>query len=472
MILFLMSKLKTIFIIIFLISVGCLFAQTSTLKGIAPEYAGMEMTVYTFSDFISEEKVEVGKIKFQNDGTFSASVDLPYTALCFTEFDIYQAMIYVEPGKTYELQFPPRQQKQEAQKRNPFFKLLPVWLRINNQSGDDLNLLIKNFEAEFSVLENNYFYDIYEKHSKASVEAVRAELQNKFPKTENKFFEDHKKYRMGNLEYALHQGKSSEFVANYFGKVSPRVQVPAYYNLFNQLFTNYFSFLGNSIHDQKITGLVNSGDMQELESYLSVKNTWNTDVCRLVILRALKDAFYSGQFSKTAIVHSLSQVEDSNWSDKCKLIAKNILRKITYLSPGTNAPKILLTRINGQKISLDEYKGIYIYLHFTDLRNPVCSQHMEALKPIAEQFKNNLLVIFITEGKTPEAEARKWTGVFTTTTDEGKASYKVKTFPTSYLINREGKILASPALNPLNGFESQFRQILEKERIEKLREGN
>ena len=464
-----MSKLKTIFFLIFLISTGSLFAQTSTIKGIASEYAGMEMPVYSFSDFISEEKVEVGKIRFQADGTFSVAINLPYTAVCFTEFDIYQAMIYVEPGKSYEIQFPPRQKQSEVQKRNPFFSLVPVWFKIVNQQSDDLNLLIKNFETEFRILEDKHFYDIYEKRMKSAVELVKTELQNKFPKIENRFFEDHKKYRMGNLEFAFNQGKSTEFVNSYFGKVNPRMQVPAYCDLFNQVFANYFSFLGNSLHDQKITGLVNSGNMLELEKYLSEKNGWNADACQLIILKSLKDAYYSGQFSKTSIAGALRQVDDSNWPEKYKLIAKNILQKMTYLLQGTKAPEISLTRVNGQKMSIGEYRGSFVYLHFTDLQNPVCRQHMEALKPVADQYKTNLTVIFVTEGKTPETEVRKWTGVFATTTDEGKVAYKVKTFPTSYLIDREGKLIASPALNPLNGFESQLRQILEKERIDKLR---
>ncbi|HBL75176.1 MAG: hypothetical protein A2W90_05860 [Bacteroidetes bacterium GWF2_42_66] len=464
-----MSDLKIIFLLIFLLSAGSLFAQTSTIKGVASEYAGMEMPVYTYSDFISEEKVEVGKIHFQADGSFSAGINLPCTMVCFTELDIHQGMIYVEQGKSYEIQFPPRQKQSEAQKRNPFFSLLPVWLKILNQQNADLNLLIKNFETEFRVLEDKHFYNIYEKRSKASVELVKTELQKKFPKTENRFFEDHKKYRIGNLEYALNQGKSIEFVNYYFGKVSPKMQIPAYVNLFNQVFANYFSFLGNSVHDQKITGLVNSGDIRALEEYLSEKNGWNTDACQLVILKSLKDAYYSGQFSKTSVAGALAQVADSNWPDKYKLIAKNIWQKITYLLPGTKAPELQLTRINGQKTSPGEFCGSFVYLHFTDLQNPVCRQHMEALKPIADQYKTNLTVIFITEGKTPETEARKWTGVFTTTTDEGKAAYKVKTFPSSYLLGRDGKLAASPALNPLNGFESQLRQILEKERIKKLK---
>jgi len=465
-----MNKLKNIFFLFLLLLPVYLSAQPSVIKGVAPEYAGLTLPVYTYSDFISEEKTEVGKIVFLPDGKFSVTINLPYTAVCFTEFDIYQAMIYVEQGKTYEIQFPPRKKQTDAQKRNPFFKLLPVWFKIINQTDDDINLLIKNYETEFRVWEDKYFYDIYEKHSGASLDLVRTELQKKFPKTENRFFEDHKKYRIGNLEYALNQGKSKEFTDSYFGKVSPKLQLPAYTNLFNQVFTNYFSFLGNSDHDKKITGMINSGDIGNLEKYLSERNGWNTDICRLIILKSLKDAYYSGQFSKQAIIRAIRQVP-SDWPEKYKMIAQRILQKIVYLAAGTESPDLQLTRNNGQKLSLDEFRGSYVYLHFTDLQNPVCRQHMEALKPVADQYKGQLVVLFITEGKTPEPETRKWTGIFAPSDEKCKNDYKVKTFPTSYLIGRDGKLVASPALNPLNGFESQFRNILEKERVEKLREG-
>lgn len=466
-----MSKRNSFLFLILIVFKLTVFAQTSTIKGIAPEYAGQEMPVYTFSDFISEEKVEVGKISFKADGNFSTSINLQNTAVCFAEFDIHQAMIYVEPGKTYEVQFPPFQKQSEAQKRNPFFKLIPVWFRIVNQSDDDLNMKIKNFEAEFRILEDKYFYDIYEKRSKASIELVRAELLKKFPETTNKYFEAHKKYRIGNLEFALNQGKSPEFVNAYFGKVSPQMQLPAYTNLFDQVFSNYFSYLGNSVHDQQITGLINSGDANSLEKYLTEKNEWNKGFCQLIILKSLKDAFYSGQFSKTAIINSYRQIAEINWPEMYKRIAKNILQKITYLAEGSVAPAFLLGAANGQKITLNELKGKFVYLHFTDLQNPVCKQHMDALKPIADQFKDHLVVVFITEGKTPATETQKWTGVFASSTEKVKTDYRVKTFPTSYLINREGKLVASPALNPMNGIGSQLRQILEKERIEKLRGG-
>lgn len=464
-----MSKFIIILFLVLNLPKLSILAQTSTIKGRAPEYAGTETPVYTFSDFISEEKTEVGKIHFQADGQFSLSIKLTNTVVCFSEFGVYQAMIYVEPGKTYEIQLPLRQQQSEAQKRNPFFKLIPVWIQIVNQTDDDLNLKIKDFEAEFRILENKYFYDIYEKQSRASIELIQAELLKKFPVTTNTFFETHKKYRIGNLEYALNQGKSSDFIDDFFGKTNPKMQVPAYTNLFQQIFANYFSFLGNSVHDKKITELVNSGDIQLLETYLVEKNGWNTEFCRLLILKSLKDAYYSGQFSKQAIIHAYQKISALNWSTKYKQIAGNILKQITYLTVGSEAPKIEFMLNNEKKSSLADFRGHFVYLHFTDLQNPVCRQHMEALKPIADQFKTQLDVIFITEGKVTVQETQKWTGIFTTSTEELKTAYKVKTFPTSYLIDRQGNLIASPALNPLNGLTSQLRQIFEKERIEKLR---
>lgn len=466
------SMNKLVFTFFVLLSAVEIMAQSAILKGRAPEYAGMELPVFTYSDFISEEKTEAGKIRFQSDGTFSCTINIASTSVYFTEFDVYQASLYMESGKTYELLFPPRQQKTEAQKRNPFFNPIPVWFMINNQAADELNLQIKNFETDFRQLEDKYFFDIYEKRLKSSLQLVQSELAQKFPKTENRYFEEYKKYRLANLEFALHQGKSAEFVSKYFGKAATQLQLPAYTNLFNQVFTNYFSFLGNSLHDQKITGLVNSGKITDLEIYISEKNGWNQDASQLIILRALKDAYHSGQFSKQAVLSSLKQASESNWPDKYKQIARNILQKTSYLMPGSNVPYVNFSRTDGQLISLDQYKGKYVYLHFTDLQNPICRQHLDALSPIALQYKINLAVIFVTDGKPTEAQARQYTGTFVSTNDKGKAAWKVKTFPCSYLIGRDGKILQSPALNPMNGFESQLRQLLEKERIEKLRNGN
>ncbi len=464
---------KTVYLLCILISLfaGKVLAQSATLKGRAPEYAGMELPVFRYVDFISEEKAELGRIRFQQNGSFSAVIKLPSTMVCFAEFDVYQASLYMEAGKTYELQFPPRQQKSEAQKRNPFFNPMPVWFLIVNQQPDDLNLLIKNFETEFRRLEDKYFYDIYEKRLKSSLQLVQNELLQKFPKTENRYFEEYKKYRLANLEFALHQGRSAEYVSKYFGNVKPMMELPAYTNLFNQIFTNYFSFLGNSLHDQKITTLVNSGDVNTLENYLAEKNGWTPEACRVIILRSLKDAYYSGQFSKQAIIGSLKQACEGNWPDMYKQIARNILQKISYLIPGSELPRVSFVRADGQSFSLEQFKGKFVYLHFTDLQNPVCRQHLEALNPIAEQLKNNLVVVLVNEGKVAATEATKYNGTFVTTDEKGKAAWKVKTFPTSYLIGRDGKILQSPALNPMNGIDSQLRSLLEKERIEKLRSG-
>lgn len=291
------NRFFAIFFLILLFP-GFAISQTSILKGKATEYSGLSIPVFTYFDFISEEKTELGKIVFQADGSFSVKLELKETRMCFVGFDTYQAMIYVEPGKVYEIQLPPKKERTVAQKRNPFFKPFPVWFKIINQAEDDLNLKIKQFEQVYRELEDQYFNDIFVKQSNAAVLKVQEQLREQFPKTECNFFEDHKKYRMGNLEFALHQGKSNEFVLKYFGRMTPRMQLLAYQTLFNQVFNNYFSFLGNSIHGQKIKSLINVGDVTALQKYLVEKNAWTSEICQLVILKGLRDAYHSGQFSK------------------------------------------------------------------------------------------------------------------------------------------------------------------------------
>lgn len=462
---------NSFFLVVFLILLfpELAVSQSVILKGKAVEYSGLSISVFSYSDFISEEKTELGEITFQTDGSFSLKLDVKETRMCFAEFETYQAMIYVEPGKTYEIKLPPRKERTDAQKRNPFFKPFPVWFKIINQSEDDLNLKIKQFELAYRELEDQHFNDIFVKKSSAAVSNVQEQLRKQFPKTECKFFEDHKKYRMGNLEFALHHGKSNEFVLKYFGRMSPRIHLLAYQTLFNQVFNNYFSFLGNSIHGQKIKSLINTGDVVALEKYLIERNAWTSEICQLVILKGLRDAYHSGQFSKKSVINMLEQIIGGKWNAEYKNTAGFILKKITYLMNGSAAPDFTVKKINGQVFSLSAHKGKIVYLHFTDLQNPVCQQHMEALNLIAKKYTQHLVVITLLENEIGDEQLKKCAGICAMANEKLKGRYKVKTLPSSFLIDRNGILIDSPALNPLNGVDGRIGKIMEQERIEKLR---
>ncbi|MBC8003871.1 MAG: hypothetical protein H7X84_00240, partial [Verrucomicrobia bacterium] len=101
------KNIKSALIILCLLIAGKAFAASIKITGKAPEYAQNSIELNTFHDFISEQHIRLGTIRFNAQGAFELEFNLEKTSLCFANFDGYHGMIYLEPGKSYELVFPP-----------------------------------------------------------------------------------------------------------------------------------------------------------------------------------------------------------------------------------------------------------------------------------------------------------------------------------------------------------------------------
>lgn len=464
--------LKSFLVVLCLLIAAGSIAAPVKIFGKAPQYAQNTIDLYSLHDFITEEKIKLGTIRFDAQGSFELSTDLGQTTMCYADFDGYQGMIYLEPGKNYELLFPPKRNLTPAQKRNPFLKPEPILFGIKDPADNDLNVLIQNFEMAYSTYENKYFDQIFLNQSGALVDTMKHLLDKEFPKTNNPLFEAHKTFRKANLEFALHQGKSAAFMDAYFKETKPINNLTAYGVLFNQVFVNYFNQLSNSTQHASVAGLINASNLPQLDAYFQDKLHFNKELSHLILLKSMKDAYYSKSFPKTSILKMLDQVKESNWSDYEKKTAQLIREKLTYLSSGTRPPSISLTDQAGHAVRLEDYPNTYIYLHFTDPVNIICKQHLDALKTVADRYKGNLVIINVIPDFKNFKNEKGWAGLFTTSSSNLESTYKVKTFPTSFLIGKDGRLLLSPAPNPIDGLDRQIGQILKNDHIREMQKSN
>ena len=432
-------------------------AQAVRLSGSAPEYRGSEISLYTQEDLITGERKIAGRIRFDDQGAFNTTLNLSGTTAIFADFGIYHAFFFAEPGHTYSPEFPPRKEKTEAQKRNPFFEPDHIWLHTGTRD-DDLNRRIRQFEAVFQTLENRFFNSIYLSRSRNAFETLQEELNRQISPSGNAFVEAHRKYRLATLEFALYQGHSDAFIEKHFAANQPLPQLPAYTDLFNQLFTNYFSFIGNSIRGDEFMRLVHTGTLEQLRQYLTTGKNWSAPFTRQVILKGLNDAWHSGQFSKNAIEKHLKEIVASNWPASDKAIAERVLRKASHLAPGTMAPDLELVTTDGKRMKLSDLRGQTVYLHFTDPENPICRQHLEALNIIHQNFNQAFTIVTVLVRRNT-GQPLSLPGLITTTQANIRSLYDVVTYPTSYLIDKDGKLLYSPAYNPMNDLEVQLRSL-------------
>ena len=444
-----------------------------SISGYEPDYKGYKMEFYRYADAISEEKVVLASFIIAGDGSFQTSFELDETTYCLSDFDAYRASLFLVPGKNYTVIFPPQKKIPDSQKRNPFFKADNISFALKNEGEQELNRLIQNFETAYLKEESRYFNQIYHQKSKAAADSLQSRLQKLFPETGNQYFENYKFYRLAFAEFALHQGQTGDFVQKYFVRHQPNLQIPPCDKLFEQLFSNHFLFEANKVQGEKFKRLVAQSDLQGIEDYLVIQNKWDKNLGRLVILQAVNDAYFQGQFSQAGLVRLLDKIAASGWEADKKAIAVRLKNKLVYLSPGSNAPDFAMTDFSGKEHRLDEFGGKYLYLNFTRVSNPIARQHLDELKKFAPNFAGELQIINLIMPEEADKKEliiqQKWPGDFYVVDEKVADKYKVANFPTAYLVGKNGKLVWSPAPNPMDGFEQRFINLLKRNRVEELR---
>lgn len=132
------------------------------------------------------------------------------------------------------------------------------------------------------------------------------------------------------------------------------------------------------------------------------------------------------------------------------------------LGEGKPAPAFTLTDNTGKKVSLSDFKGKVVYLDFWGTWCPPCMREMREFAPaLKKQFEGRDVVFLYVSVNDPEP---KWQQTlasqhFTSpnsvhlrsaTTAEAEA-YQVTSFPTYFLIGRDGRFLKVNAHRPSDG---------------------
>ncbi|RKD91383.1 peroxiredoxin family protein [Mangrovibacterium diazotrophicum] len=450
-------------------------AQTQAVRifGNAPDYAGRKIALQVSNDPVSDHTETLVELNILPDGSFDESVLINQTTCCFATFDRWKAVIYLQPTQSYELVFPPSQPLTEQEKRNPFFRSSEIAFGLKDLPESDINRLIQKFESAYNDEENRYFNEIFKDKSTAAADLMLSDLNSQFPKSENSYFENYKFFRLTAIRFALSQDKTNSFVKTYIDRTPIDFNLPPFREIFDQQFTNFFYQESNKIGGDQFRVLVGTANLSGIENNLTKQKGWSTKLSRMVILKGISDGYYQAQFNPQTMLVLLAKIAQSDWTPAEKSTAAFLKSKLIFLTKGTAAPDLALKTLNGDAIKLSSLKGKMTYLSFTTVTNPICRQHLDEMKKFGQQFASN--VEFVTV--LPEADlARKevilqqnWPGKILIADDKAIETYRVKTFPTAFLLDEDQTFIASPALNPLDGLQQQLAGILKNKRIEELR---
>lgn len=493
-------------IVVFLILVpSTVFADMVTLKGNAPEYEGVTISFLKFSDQITYTEKELCSTTVDENGNFECSFGCEETIYVFIHLGVYEAFLFAEPGKTYEIILPEFKEKSLADELNPYFKPTNYHLGILNSSENELNYQLAFFDEIYAMMGSKELYQIYDKIREIddenkmndvdtvySAEAYQKIVNNStayisnnlknidvsaeinkvdslFSEVDNKFFNDFKRYKFALYQSVSADQKMKSISDEYYLNNEILYENPAYMELFNMVYDEYFLYFGRTDSGRKIYSDINKlKSISALEKTLGNDSVLSNDTLKeLVILKCLHDEFYNDKFSRSAMLTVLDSLAMQTKVPKHKFIAGNIREKVTKLMLDYRPPEFELYDKDSNLISLESFKGEYLYLGFCTTTSYACIKEFAMLESMYEKHKDHFEIVIISMDESiPQmkrfVEMKNYSFRFLHYGNQSDVfkDYDIRAFPTYYFINKEGKLALTPAPSPDQNSEFAIFKVM------------
>jgi cytochrome oxidase Cu insertion factor (SCO1/SenC/PrrC family) len=462
--------MKLVSVFSFLIFITCnIYSNSSvTIFGQDTSYKGSDIIFYKYSDGISESEVEVARSKVLDNGSFSLKLNIEETTFVFSYLGIYRVHLYAEPGNSYEIILPPRQEKELQDFLNPYYSPTIIHLATRQYDEKELNTMIRMFNDAFLPYYNKHIMDVHNKSDFSELDKNIEKMDKPFSSSKNEFFNEYRRYRYGLLRYLAYQQKSKSISDEYFKNQPVLFQNPAFTELFNKVYDKYFQHFSRTESGKQINNDIAIHNLDSLRRTLSSDNVLGTgELCDLVILKEVHDEFYNDLFSRSSLLSILDTLISTTSDRELKIAAESIRKKVTKLLLGFKPPEFNLYDKDSNLVNLESLKGKYIYLNFCSCFSYTCLNEFTYLKTLYDKYKDRLQVVTILvdndENVIKSFLARsnyQWIFLHYGNQSTIIKDYDIRAFPTYYLIDPDGNLILSPSPSPTEDFEAHFFKVL------------
>jgi thiol-disulfide isomerase/thioredoxin len=461
----------TLFVFFLSLLSAQLFCGEVTLvgKSKASKYAGKEMLAFRYADYISytREIQETDTVK--PDGTFRISFDITSPQRIYLCCDHLKAPLYIEPGRTYEVTFP---EKDSVHFRNPNLDQDgDLFVQMNDTT--ELNLLITDFNLRFDDFwrKNNEYFVVKKWHNiHLLLDSFALAMNKRYAQVRSSYLHSYIDYTIASNLISTFESENI-IARNYLRHKPVLYGNTEYMDFFNQFFDKYFYQFALKPQGALVFSAVNDrGSSTALMDALKPAPFLENDTLReLVMLKGLFENYSNHDFSQSHILGILEEVSETSKVAEHRLIARNIISHFTVMKRGTPAPAFNLPDRTGKMVSLNDFKGKYIYLNFISSTCADCMTEMKLLHELEKKYPHITVISISLDEKEEDMKKMlkqnpKWNWIFLYSGKAGqlKRDYNILAMPYAYLIGPDGKLILSPAPGPFEELEDVFYNITRK----------
>ncbi len=468
------------------------FSQNITIKGVAPGYNNKELRFFTYSDLITEFEQELNTVTTDSKGGFEFTIQSFTTQKVFTHYGVYNACFYIEPDRGYQLILPEYESKTKKDELNPFYEESKIHVGVITDIQKDLNYYIATFDNKYMQVHNQILFDTYGKpdkkednhvfkiskgENKLNVDSLIEKLSTYHTNTKNNYYKNYKDAKIAFLKSSIGSIKDSELHYNFILERPITYSNPAYIEILSKIYDGYLVASGKTDKAKNIYGSIHNKSLYSLKKTLKDEGILQKDsLIELVILNNLHKEFYDDNFSRLSMLSILDSIYFTTKIIEHSLIAQNIREKVTKLLVGFFPPKFDLYNFSNELININKYKGKYVYINFCSTYSYSCLQDFELLRTVKKKFGQYLEIVSITIDEDMEAakklierEKYDWDFLHYGNQPSIIKEFDIRVFPTYFMLDREGKLLMSPAPTPSEDLDKRFFRFL-RDRNEIIRE--
>lgn len=475
----------SLLLISILINCALFGAETpyAILKGKKADYAGDTLVFLGYSNMISFHEEELGRCVVDDSGFFECRIPLIETRHVFNYLGVYNCYLYAQPGMIYNIRLPGKREKSLQDLMNPYFEETSIHLSVKIEGNaygksipapeDELNFAIRAFNDSFYPYYYKFVINAYgDQVNRRELEKAEEELLLPFDSVAGSYLRAYINYRMGLLEHYGRQVPNHKIIEDYFLEKPVLYRNPAYMELFNQVFKDYFIAFSEEHPSLRFPIVLNrEKDYSRASRILAVEASLENDSLReLVVLKGLYDGYYDGKNLPSSMIQLLDSLKSSTRIEMHKQVVQDILSEFNRLSPGYQPPDFALYQSDSTIVRLSDFRGSYVYLNFCNSFGYYCVREYEYLRILHQRLKDRLSIVTVLVDDSFEnmeqlvkSNNYPWTFLHFSNQPEVLENFDIRAYPSYFLIGPDGKLILSPAPSPLEDFESTFLQIYSRE---------
>lgn len=449
-----MKNILYISFFVFLLG-GNVFAQV-VIQGKAKAYIGKELVCTRYIDFLSYELEELGKTTVDADGNFSFKIDLSESSQIQLHCGGTQGMMYADPDGNYNIIV----NAPDSTNENAYQKSIRI--DFDTLLTHDINNLILDFNSRHDDFMFYNFNLVGNELFSHRLDTFKIYLSKVYKPVKHAYFANYVAYSIAETEM-LGPPKKDEnaflklVYAQYFLNKPVLYTNDKYMNFFNKFYSDIFKMISVS-REMDLFRAVNYHASPTLIKRILQKDILLRDerICELAVLRSLGQEYYNPEFDKGFILDVLDSIQTTSKYNEHKVIAKNTIRRLTYLHNGSVAPEFELRDNRDSTVSLSKLKGKFVYIMFWSTDNNISLNELKLMKGMYDKYKWDIEFVCINVDEDPKAmkdflrknSSYKWKFLYGGKDKDIREKYNVSTLPQFYLVDPNGVLLQAPALRP------------------------